>query len=216
MFASGDLCEIARDLLSTFHNLHDIQLQLRVNGLGFHFVWLSGRIDGGSDLVVQDPRLGEFALHGGFELQIRQMAEEAEWRRVSVEELKNIVASAVRIPGKSYQPSVSEMPEAEMFEPPDRVDNPNGSIKIKPQAAHVRRAQEILYKAAVPHLVVEYAPEQERGGVGTVIMVPKMMKATIWLRRGGFKQSPESKAVLYEPESGRSIVLVERRCESED
>jgi hypothetical protein len=82
--------------LSTFYSLHDIQLLLRVNGLAFHFIWLRGRIDGGSDVVVQDPILGEFSLHGGFELQTRQMAAGAEWRRVSVDELKGIIASAVR------------------------------------------------------------------------------------------------------------------------
>ncbi len=54
------------------------------------------RIDGGSDVVVQDPILGEFSLHGGFELQTRQMAQGGEWRRVSVDELKDIIASAVR------------------------------------------------------------------------------------------------------------------------
>lgn len=102
-----------------------------------------------------------------------------------------------------------------MFEPPERVDDSRRRLETKPQTAFVRLVQEILYKAAVPHLVVKFSPEQSPGQVCAVIMVPRMTKARIWLRRAGFQQSPESKAVLFHPESGTSIELVERQCEGE-
>jgi len=61
------------------------------------------------DIVVTDPQLGSFALHSGFDIEVREL--DAAWRQVSLEELKRILKSRYLLPSDDL-PTASQNGEA--------------------------------------------------------------------------------------------------------
>jgi hypothetical protein len=78
-----------------------VSTQLRVNGIVFTKVGLqpNDTFQNKFDIVVQDPRLGPFALHDEFVLEIADSSEDlVRWREISFLELKRLVAISIGSP----------------------------------------------------------------------------------------------------------------------
>jgi hypothetical protein len=70
----------------------DYQIELKVNGISVTSVRFCISVDApnGFDVMIDDPAIGAFSLHCGFDLEVRE--EGSLWRPVSLVELKKCLA----------------------------------------------------------------------------------------------------------------------------
>ena len=152
------------------------------------------------DIVVTDPQLGSFALHSGFDIEVREL--DAAWRQVSLEELKRILKSRYLLPSDDL-PTASQHAECQLFAPVDDIEIPEwqrGRLSVLGrEEACVRYVQRVFYRTGIPHLVS-----------GTTFLVPSAATARIPLKRAGFRPSQISPSALVEPRTGCAIQVVER------
>jgi len=152
------------------------------------------------DVIVSDPMVGSFALHSGFEIDVREL--DTRWRRVSLEELKESLRRKNLLPPDDLLES-SQIAGARLFARVDDIEIPywersrlSGGGR---EEACVRYVQRILYRVGIPHLVA-----------GTTFTVPSVPTARIPLKRAGFRQSPILQSGLVEPRTNVAIHLIER------
>jgi len=181
--------------------LGEVSCNLIVNGVTFRSVSIRNRPDSPDDfdVVVAERLLGQFALHSGFDIELRE--PNSDRRRVSLEELKGMFAKRALLTLGDL-PNASEIAECRLFARVDDIQIPHWESEprsvLRRQDACVRYVQRILYRAGIPHLVA-----------GTTFSVPSALTARIPLKRAGFRPSEISPSALVEPRTGCAILLVD-------
>jgi len=152
------------------------------------------------EVLVNEPVLGEYSLHSGFEIQLHE--PDAGWRQVSLEELKGILKRRYLLPADDL-PKASDIAECRLFARVDDIQIPcweRSRLGIRGrEEACVRYVQRIFYRVGIPHLVS-----------GTTFLVPSAPTARIPLQRAGFRKSAISRSALMEPRTNVTIQLIER------
>jgi len=166
------------------------QVHLRVNKIAFESVRV--RHDHRSrdfDIVIDDPHIGRFALTAAVpSLELRD--EDSDWRQVTLDELKKILAEAAE------QPQVSETAERESF---------NRRVA---EGEHIMNAEIALFRADIPFLQL---PFQQNKFVSNLFMVLNLSKAKACLQRAGFQPKVDSETVLFDSRNGQPIQLIQGR-----
>jgi hypothetical protein len=184
--------------------IDELSCKLRVNGLLVQSVHVRCVPELADDfqIVITDPQIGSFSLHGGFELEMRE--EGSSWRTVTLEQLTKAITGSSEFLQAEDLPMSSEMAERRLFDRIDDVDIPHQRSprlnQLTGQDECVREVQRVLREARVPHRVS-----------GTVFVVPSAFRARICLLRAGFRKSTIAPTALVEPVSARAVLLVERR-----
>jgi len=175
---------------------------LLLNGVPMRSVRFRQNTESAADLevLVNEPVLGEYSLHSGFEIQLHE--PDAGWRQVSLEELKGILKRRYLLPADDL-PKASDIAECRLFARVDDIQIPcweRSRLGIRGrEEACVRYVQRIFYRVGIPHLVS-----------GTTFLVPSAPTARIPLQRAGFRKSAISRSALMEPRTNVTIQLIER------
>ena len=181
--------------------LGDVSCDLIVNGVPFRSVNIRNRPDDPDefDVVVIEPMLGQFALHAGFDIDVRD--PDSHWRPRSFDELKGMLVNSALLTIGDL-PKASEIAECRLFARVDDIQIPHWESgprsALRRQEACVRYVQRIFYRVGIPHLIA-----------GTTFTVPTAPTARIPLQRAGFRQSEISLSALVEPRTGCAIQLVQ-------
>jgi hypothetical protein len=166
------------------------QVHLRVNKIAFESVRV--RHDHRSrdfDIVIDDPHVGRFALTPAVpSLELRD--EDSDWRQVTLDELKKILAEAAE------QPQVSETAERESFN------------RLVAEGEHIMNAEIALFRAGVPFLQLPFQQNKFASNLFTVLNVSK---AKACLLRAGFQPKVDSETVLFDSRNGQPIQLIQGR-----
>lgn len=182
--------------------IRQLPCELRVNGIRVRSVNLRCPDDAAGDfqVVINDPQIGSFSLHRGFELEMRE--EGLPWRPVMLDQLTKVLAARSECLWTGDLPNASERAERQLFDRLDDVDIPHRRSprlgKITGHDRCVQRVQAVLYQAAIPHRVS-----------GTVFLVPNSAHARSILIRAGFEQSTISAGALVAPQGECAIHLLE-------
>jgi len=190
--------------------------ELRVNGLvvesGYFRDSLSPAM--GVELVVNDSRLGCFALHTGFDLELRDLR--SDWRRMSLDEVKKILAETydcLRPDDKLKSPETTEPEWVACGDDADLAHRAEQTNAIAEEGEHIMRAEAALFQAEIPCLLL---PFQKNKFTSNLFMVPSLAKAKACLRRAGFQANFQSETILFDGRNGRRIQLIQGRCKSAD
>ena len=164
------------------------QVHLRVNKIAFESVRV--RHDHRSrdfDIVIDDPHIGRFALTATVpSLELRD--EDSDWRQVTLDELKKILAEVAE------QPQVSETAERESFN------------RLVAEGEHIMNAEIALFRAGIPFLQL---PFQQNKFVSNLFMVLNLSKAKACLQGAGFQPKVDSETVLFDSRNGQPIQLIQ-------
>lgn len=180
------------------------QFELRVNGIADPAIRFRMSHDEPDDfdILFEDANLGTLAITEDCLVELRQVG--ADWRTVTLDELKGMVVGDGELLMTEDLPKASEVVERRLFDRPDEVEV---IYRRSPQIANLtghadclKRVQALLYRAGLPHM-----------SAGTVFVVPDLRLARTVLCRGGFYPSPISPAALVEPQTRCAVQLIERR-----
>ena len=180
------------------------QFELRINGIADPRIRFRMSHDEPDDfdVLVDDAILGTLAITTDCLLEFRVAG--ADWRTVTLDELKGMVVGDGELLMTEDVPKASEMVERRLF---DRADEVEVIHRRSPQLADLtghadcqKRVQALFYRAGLPHI-----------SAGTVFVVPDLRLARTVLCRGGFYPSPISPAALVEPQTRCAVQLIERR-----
>ncbi len=184
---------------------------VRVNGVEFHKAFL--RSCGGHptnfEVVIRDRRLGSFALHEEFILEIHEGKDaRTSWRKISLGELKAaVLEEAQKAACDPYQePST---PEGDCEASKSLVRGTLGRIPVEGDSSHIGRADEALTRAGIRFQIVGGLDSRGRGACHVTLVVRSLVGAGIFLRRAGFLESPESKYVLVDSRTGWKVRLLQ-------
>jgi hypothetical protein len=185
---------------------------MRVNGLEIHEVSLRpGEDCSNLEVLIRDRRLGSFALHEEFVLEIREGDDDrTSWRQISLAELKVAVleeaqkAACDSCPGSSTREGHREPSKS----PVRRVF---GRIPVEGDSSHIARADEALTRAGIRFQIVGGVDSRGRGACHVTLAVSSLVGARTCLRRVGFLESPESKYVLVDSRTGWKVRVLEGR-----
>ena len=165
------------------------QVNVKVNGITFGSVWLrrsSGAND--FDIVIDDPQIGRFALTPAFpDLELRD--EDSDWRHVSLDGLKKILADDGEL--------------AEAAERPQALETFN---RLVAEGEHIMNAEIALFNAGIPFLQL---PFQQNKFASNLFMVLNVSKAKACLQRAGFQAKFESETVLFDGCNGQAVQLIQ-------
>jgi hypothetical protein len=182
--------------------IDELRCELKLNGVPVKSVGIRGPSDFHEDLeiVVIEPALGSFALHDGFEIEVRE--PNSTWRQVTLNELRAMLKETSLL-AVGDLPTASAIAECRLFARVEGIEVPQWESSLRSvlgrQEACVRYVQRLFYGVRIPHLVA-----------GTVFSVPSVPTARIQLKRAGFRQSEISSTALVEPKTGCAVQLVER------
>ena len=172
------------------------QVDLKVNGITFESVCLrrsSGLVD--FDVVIDDPHIGRFALTAAVpSLELRD--EDSDWRQVTLDELKKILADDGELAEVAEEPQASEAVERESFN------------RLVAEGEHIMNAEIALFRAGIPFLQL---PFQQNKFVSNLFMVLNLSKAKACLQRAGFQPKVDSETVLFDSRNGQPIQLIQGR-----
>jgi hypothetical protein len=162
------------------------QVHLRVNKIAFESVRV--RHDHRSrdfDIVIDDPHIGRFALTAAVpSLELRD--EDSDWRQVTLDELKKILAEAAEEPQASA--------ERESFN------------CLVAEGEHIMNAEIALFNAGIPFLQL---PFQQNKFASNLFMVMSVPKAKACLQRAGFQAKFDSETVLFDGCNGQAVQLLQ-------
>jgi hypothetical protein len=164
------------------------QVHLRVNKIAFESVRV--RHDLGSndfDIVIDDPHIGRFALTAAVP-SLELQDEDSEWRQVTLDELKKILAEAAE------QSQVSETAERESFN------------RLVAEGEHIMNAEIALFRAGIAFLQL---PFQQNKFASNLFMVSSVSKAKACLQRAGFQAKFDSETVLFDGCNGQAVQLLQ-------
>ncbi len=170
------------------------QVNVKVNGITFGSVWLR-RSSGanGFDIVIDDPQIGRFALTPAFpDLELRD--EDSDWRHVSLDELKKILADNGELAELAEEPQACETAERESFN------------RLVAEGEHIMNAEIALFRAGVPFLQL---PFQQNKFSSNLFMVLNVSKARACLQRAGFQAKFDSETVLFDGCNGQAVQLIQ-------
>jgi hypothetical protein len=187
------------------HDLSTLGLSLRVNGVDIKAagLWDNGN---GVTLVIEDPWIGMFPVNEEFLLAM-QSAGDQRWCSVSLHELKQRMIVSVAVAEKTLGASERLVAVTVLGAPEEKKA---GGYSAVLQSRALGQVTEILYQAGVAPLVIASpATAGDRFHGCVVIRVRGMLRARIWLRRAGFHQDPNVRAVLYSPDLSLQLKLIE-------
>jgi hypothetical protein len=169
---------------------------LRVNKIAFESVRV--RHDHRSrdfDIVIDDPHIGRFALTATVpNLELRD--EDSDWRQVTLDELKRILADDGELADAAEEPQASETAEQESFN------------RLVAEGEHIMNAEIALFRAGIPFLQL---PFQQNKFASNLFMVLNLSKAKACLQRAGFQPKVDSETVLFDSRNGQPIQLIQGR-----
>src|SRR5271166_6255867 len=170
------------------------QVNVKVNGITFGSVWLQ-RSSGANDfdIVIDDPQIGRFALTPAFpDLELRD--EDSDWRHVSLDGLKKILADDGELAELAEVPQASETAERESFN------------RLVAEGEHIMNAEIALFRAGIPFLQI---PFQQNKFASNLFMVSSVSKAKSCLQRAGFQAKFDSETVLFDGRNGQAVQLLQ-------
>ena len=151
------------------------QVHLRVNKIAFESVRV--RHDHRSrdfDIVIDDPHIGRFALTAAVpSLELRD--EDSDWRQVTLDELKKILAEAAE------QPQASETAERESFN------------RLVAEGEHIMNAEIALFRAGIPFLQLPFQQNKFASNLFMVLNVlegKSLLAASRIPTKGRFRDGP--------------------------
>jgi hypothetical protein len=183
-------------------NINEVKCDLLLNGIPIRTVQIRNVPEFHEDfeIVVTDPALGVFALHEGFQIDVRE--PDSIRRSVSLAELKAILRRSTLWVVEDL-PNASEVSQSRMWASVVDVDRAHSKPSLLSVNGYrevcVQSVCRILYSAGIAHLVS-----------GTTFIVPCAPTARNTLMRTGFRRSEISRSALVEPTTGCAIQLVER------
>jgi hypothetical protein len=170
------------------------QVGLKVNGITFESVRL--RHDLGSDdfdILIDDPHVGRFALTAAVpSLELRD--EDSDWRQVTLDELKRILADDGELAEPAEDPQASQTAERESF---------NRRVA---EGEHIMNAEIALFRAGIPFLQL---PFQQNKFASNLFMVMSVPKSKTCLQRAGFQPKFDSETVLFDGCNGQPVQLIQ-------
>jgi hypothetical protein len=168
------------------------QVNVRVNGITFESVRLRRRCGlADFDVLIDDPNLGRFALTAAFpNLELRD--EDSDWRQVTLDELKKILADNGELAEVAEEPQASA--ERESFN------------RLVAEGEHIMNAEIALFRAGIPFLQL---PFQQNKFASNLFMVLNVPKAKACLQRSGFQPKFDSVTVLFDGCNGQPIQLIQ-------
>jgi hypothetical protein len=170
------------------------QVNVRVNGITFESVRLrrsSGAND--FDIVIDDSHVGRFALTPAVpNLELRD--EDSDWRQVTLDELKRILADDGELADAADEPQASEAAERESFN------------RLVAEGEHIMNAEIALFRAGIPFLQL---PFQQNKFASNLFMVLNVPKAKACLQRAGFQAKFDSETVLFDACNGQAVQLLQ-------
>jgi hypothetical protein len=147
------------------------------------------------DIVIDDPHIGRFALTATVpSLELRD--EDSDWRQVTLDELKKILASDSELAEAAEEPQASETTERESFN------------RLVAEGEHIMNAEIALFRAGIPFLQL---PFQQNKFVSNLFMVLNLSKAKACLQGAGFQPKVDSETVLFDSRNGQPIQLIQGR-----
>ena len=170
------------------------QVNVKVSGIAFESVRLrrsSGLVD--FDVVIDDPNVGRFALTPAVpNLELRD--EDSDWRQVTLDELKRILAADGELANAAEEPQASETAERESF---------NRRVA---EGEHIMNAEIALFRAGIPFLQL---PFQQNKFASNLFMVMSVPTAKACLQRAGFQPKFDSETVLFDGCNGQAVQLIQ-------
>jgi hypothetical protein len=170
------------------------QVNVKVSGIAFESVRLrrhSGLVD--FDVLIDDPHVGRFALTPAVpDLQLR--GEDSDWRQVTLDELKKILADDGELAGVAETPRAFEIAERESFN------------RLVAEGEHIMNAEIALFNAGIPFLQL---PFQQNKFASNLFMVLNVPKAKACLLRAGFQPKFDSETVLFDGCNGQAVQLIQ-------
>ena len=138
------------------------RVNVKVNGITFESVRI--RYDRGAnhfDIVIDDPHVGRFALTPAVpDLELRD--EDSEWRQVTLDELKKILADDGELAEAAEEPQASETAERESFN------------RLVAEGEHIMNAEIALFRAGIPFLQL---PFQQNKFASNLFMVLSVLES---------------------------------------
>jgi hypothetical protein len=167
---------------------------VKVNGITFGSAWLRrSSLANDFDIVIDDPQIGRFALTPAFpDLELRD--EDSDWRHVSLDELKKILAGDGELAELAEEPQASETAERESFN------------RLVAEGEHIMNAEIALFRAGIPFLQL---PFQQNKFASNLFMVLNLSKARACLQRAGFQTKFDSETVLFDGCNGQAVQLIQ-------
>jgi hypothetical protein len=143
------------------------------------------------DILIDDPQVGRFALTPAVpDLEVRD--EDSDWRQVTLDELKKILADDGGLAEPAEEPQ--ESAERESFN------------RLVAEGEHIMNAEIALYRAGIPFLQL---PFQQNKFASNLFMVLDLSKAKACLQRAGFQPKFDSETVLFDSRNGQAVQLLQ-------
>jgi hypothetical protein len=170
------------------------QVNVRVSGITFESVRVRHDLGSGDfDILIDDPRVGRIALTPAVpDLELRD--EDSDWRQVTLDELKKILADDGELAEAAEEPQASETAECESF---------NRRVA---EGEHIMNAEIALFRAGIPFLQL---PFQQNKFASNLFMVLNLSKAKACLQRAGFQAKFDSETVLFDGGNGQAVQLIQ-------
>lgn len=188
-----------------------IRFTLCVNGLEFRELCLRPRRGSRNDfdVLINDSRIGPFALHEDFQLDVPTRAP-GIWRRLSMPELKAAVLGEAR----RYAYDLDE-PTRESEDTGDGSGQSNlepiPRIPIEGDSSHIDRASEALRRSSIGFEIVGGLDSRGQSTGHLTLVVGSLLGARMCLRRVGFLETQESRCVLLDSITGWKVHLLKGR-----
>ncbi len=169
-----------------------LRVHLRVNGIAFESVRVRHDLGANDfDILIDDPHVGRFALTTAVpDLELRD--EDSDWRQVTLDELKKILADDGELPEVGEESEASA--ERESF---------NRRVA---EGEHIMHAEVALFRAGIPFLQL---PFQQNKFLSNLFMVLNLSKARACLQRAGFQPKVDSETVLFDGCNGQAVQLLQ-------
>jgi hypothetical protein len=186
---------------------------IRVNGLEFLEACLRPGGPGHSTLevVIRDRQLGNFALHEEFLLEIQESQNgHMGWQSVSLTELKCALGKHVYITDSDFGWSASPCRVSPGTSPRPAIMR-NERMPVDGDTSHVDRVHASLTQSRIRYQIVGGLDSRGRARGHLTLAVNSLAGAGMCLRRAGFFESPESKYVVIDSQTGWKVRLLEGR-----
>ena len=172
------------------------QVNVKVSGITFESVRLRHDLGANDfDIVIDDPHVGRFALTPAVpDLEVRD--EDSDWRQVTLDELKKILADDGELAEVAEEPQASEGVERESFN------------RLVAEGEHIMNAEIALFNAGIPFLQL---PFQQNKFASNLFMVLNVPKASACLQRAGFQPKFDSETILFDSRNGQPVQLIQGR-----
>ena len=170
------------------------RVHLRVNGIAFESVRVRHDLGANDfDIVIDDAQIGRLALTSAVpSLELRD--EDSDWRQVTLDELKGILADDGELADAAEEPQASETAERESFN------------RLVAEGEHIMNAEIALFRAGIPFLQL---PFQQNKFASNLFMVLSVSKAKACLERAGFQAKFDSETVLFDGCNGQPVQLLQ-------